>query len=82
MSKARTCAFPTLKHPGYPVLAVNFEIRDNLIYQKCPETGRYFEAKVALVRYKCCGKTLLWIEKDHLPNGEVLDLRRSHYESH
>jgi hypothetical protein len=55
------------------VRVANFEIRGDVIYVRCHETGRYFEASVALARYKCC-PGLIWVEKDYLPGGETADL--------
>lgn len=71
-----TCVFPTRKHPGHPVWALNFRITDqDMILIRDYETGRYFEAKMDCVRYKCCPK-LIWIEKDYLPFDMVLDLTK------
>lgn len=46
--------------------AKNFKIMDDgMVCIKDPETGRWFEAFVQCIRYKCC-KHLIWIEKDFL----------------
>lgn len=60
----KSCVHPDLKHPGFPVYAKNFKIMDDgMVCVKDPETGRWFEAFLQCVRYKCC-RHIIWIEKD------------------
>jgi hypothetical protein len=74
-----SCVYPKLAHPGCPSRVTNWEVRSKVIFVRCHETGRWFEAKVSLCRYKCC-PDFIWIEKDYLPGGDVLDMTGLYHE--